>query len=134
MTIREELEILGPERVRRGMVAFDHREIDPENNFGCNHGICCFLSHAMTGWILSDRAELGAEPGQRPPIEQAFENQEGAPMSRAVLRAECIAFLAEHGDAKEITPVREVVSGSAVVQQERGRAVVDSEALQNVSR
>lgn len=114
MTIRKELEKLGPEAVRVGMVAFEHR--GPHDGFfqsRCpEQGHCCFLSHAGGHRDDQWRAAIRAAPR----VESAFENQFGG--SRVALRAECIAFLAEHGDAKEIAPVRDVVSGSAVVQQE----------------
>lgn len=112
-TIRAELEKLGPDAVRRGMVAFEHR--GDKNYFGA-HGTCpnratypcCFLSHSLTGDGYQKHCMaklLGAV--QWHAVEHNFENWKDLPgysKGREELRLECIAFLAEHGTAIEPAP------------------------------
>lgn len=110
MTIREELKMLGPERVRAAMRSFEG---------GCDG---CFLHHAFKpegkgsyeSLLNRGRIFLGiADPTHdAPEVERAFEgwvngnsvSPEHTATSRAELRAECIAFLAEHGNATELAP------------------------------
>ena len=103
MTIRQELEILGVERVKSAMIAFEHRLLRRE---ACFHDgeICCFLGH--TGLGLRDAKEhiTGKSYGV-PEVESYFEGFGGCDSnmlsSREELRQECILFLAEHGVAIE---------------------------------
>ena len=113
MTIRDELELLGPEMVRRAMMAFE-----PGHGYRCSIGTCCFMAHAAIQHDdPGERYEahnsvtrmLGCVPAsnQRPAVESNFENWETQPNyagGREVLRQECIAFLAEHGNAPENRP------------------------------
>lgn len=106
-TIREELEVLGPKRVRRGMVAFEHQS----GQASCERaGPCCFLAHigdgeTLTGHrsrLLELRKMLGGSWVKAPLVEAAFEGWASVTDSaREELRQECIAFLAEHGSAQE---------------------------------
>lgn len=91
--LRAELEKMGPERVRRGMVAFD----------GGEH---CFVWEGYGGLCRGRIALTGSL--KEPAVECAFEGWNGlqdvhgyAPAIRADLYAECVAYLAEHGVAVE---------------------------------
>lgn len=98
MTIREELRKLGPDAVRRAMVAFEHRSAGQGSFQACDHawGCCCFLTHTNLhdgdlGLILMMSLGVGQSS-----VERAFE---GDRLEREDLRQECIAFLAENGSA-----------------------------------
>ena len=129
MTIRDELKLLGPERVRAGMIAFEHRR----NGFtdACSGGWCCFLTHATGSAILAARRSMKVkQPTYQGAVsEAAFEGwAEGTvnlgPDDRAVmregLRQECIAFLAEHGDAPETRPASRETAGVGECRFGRG--------------
>ncbi len=116
MTIRDELKLLGPERVRAGMVAFEHHR---QNHFiACNAGWCCFLTHATGVGILEARRSMkvGQPTYQAAVSEAAFEgwvegvvntSPDKRAMMREELRQECIVFLAEHGMTPEAPASRE---------------------------
>lgn len=102
MTIRRELEIMGVERVRKAMVAFEH---DRDHGGGMR---CCFLMHAFDSGdgsvtALSDgKKHLTGRLGEIPLVEAAFEGWLPRDVavqytSREDLLAECVLFLAEHG-------------------------------------
>lgn len=96
-TIREELERLGPEAVARGMVAFEHR-VDGRSyrQVNCERWVCCFVSHALPTVAMYEAV------AEARTVEAAFEGRFGPGLpQREDLRQECIAFLAEHGKAKE---------------------------------
>ncbi len=110
MELREALEILGPDRVRLGMRAIDDRRT-------VDVTICqsCFVGEAFGGQTgaytigrsdynykeASTICEMWYEGWLTPyGIGPRISQQE----SRAHLRSECIAFLAEHGTAVEPSP------------------------------
>jgi len=102
MTLRQELELLGPEAVRRGMVAFEPGHGD----VACEIGTCCFMAHAAVQHTdLYKRYDahndvirlLGCVPCTlvRPAVESNFEewtHDAGYVGGREVLRQECIAL------------------------------------------
>lgn len=105
MTTRRELEIMGVERVRRAMVAFEH-------NGDCDGGArCCFLIHGFVGSeavghrteaLFEGKKHLTGSNGAIPLVESAFEGwlpRDGTAeyKGRKDLLAECVLFLAEHG-------------------------------------
>lgn len=104
MTIRQELEMMGPERVRAGMVAFAHREGRDYADSLC--GGCCFLGHAYERGLWEGAQALTGKAYGVSVTEAAFENWTHARTNpaghgRADLHAECVQFLAEHGVAVE---------------------------------
>lgn len=100
MTIRQELALMGVDRVRAAMVAFHMLKRTPE--------CYCFLDAAFGGGqdaITDGREHLGCKAALEtlagaPVVEQAFEGWHGT-LTRADLYAECVLFLAEHGVAVE---------------------------------
>src|SRR5256885_1045092 len=105
--IRQQLAFMGPEAVRKGMVAFEHKE----GNGSClPTKICCFLTHAYESTdivALRKRLNISDPYIGSPFVECAFEGY--FPFARDHTREEarndlkqaCIAFLAEHGKAEE---------------------------------
>lgn len=99
--IQRELKIMGPEAVRRGMVAFEHRDALLSDHY------CCFLLHAYYGeTILGARRRINTYNAMTAPkVEEAFEGWSRFDQTRREIREElkqeCIAFLAEHGAAVE---------------------------------
>ena len=111
--IQLELALLGPERVRKALVAFEHLE----GRGHCALSWCCVLTHAMHG---THRLETGRRlltgrfaENVIPLVEQCFEGWAPAfadgvragnvpkHESRAFLRGEMLAFLAERGAVPE---------------------------------
>lgn len=117
MELREAFKVLGVETVRRGMRAIDDRRGgDPRASDGCS----CFIGEAFGGnhffgvFNVDRRLAVAAATceawyeGWWAAAPRYPEQGKPAPLqswqvSRAELRAECIAFLAEHGDAVEPT-------------------------------
>lgn len=109
MNLREALEVLGPDRVRKGMRAIDGYY--PKRGDSCEH---CFVGEAFGGTYSAYGEGIFNED---PKVATAAERMETAYMNAdlpwdkeattrklGVLRAECVAFLAEHGDAVEPSP------------------------------
>lgn len=112
MTVREELQKLGPDRVRMAMASFTERTGLPYGHRKPDGTLTgCFITHAFAdagGYDYVRRAAghqfFGLVPTSLdgmayPAVEAAFEGFVFAEMSREELRLECIAFLAENGSA-----------------------------------
>lgn len=121
MELREALAVLGVERVRRGMRAID----EPYDTWGDPDERCerCFLGRAFgnaanvpkdlraaaqvveawfEGWYF--KVDM-PEPLRTETRDSWGEGCDYGGPARRALRAECIAFLAEHGEAPEPSPV-----------------------------
>jgi len=101
--VRRELDAIGVVRVKRGMIAFEHREDALKLRLcpACHSTACCFLAHA-TGAVCATVGRIGYEQGSA--VENAFEEWEHKGFlkgSRAELYQEIVAWLAEHGTAQE---------------------------------
>jgi len=108
--IRQELEKMGATRVRKAMVAFEHRPHRGDSHrdrCDYNFGACCFIAHAfekesgiercgLTADYLKGRRFMEGFDGGCSMVENLFERGD-----REGLRQECITFLAEHGVAPE---------------------------------
>lgn len=115
MELREALEVLGPYRVRLGMRAIDDRRDLSQYGWcatcfvgeafgGTKEGYCAAINARTVGGelILYLNEENTAHAAARS-VEQYYENWNHNGQ-RNQLRAECIAFLAEHGTAPEKRP------------------------------
>ena len=101
MTLEQALDVLGPERVRKGMRAIDDRR-DPDRFGPCS---TCFVGEAFggtaSGYLSAWRSGTTTDWEAAMTVEAAFEGFRHRPFTKEDLRTACVVYLAEHGEAVE---------------------------------
>ena len=99
MTLEQALDVLGPERVRKGMRAIDDRRPFNGINEECE---TCFVGEAFEGDYDAPYRVQSQLSTAACVVEAAYEGfWSPAKYTRTDLRTACVVYLAEHGEAVE---------------------------------